>query len=64
MNPFEKILADLELAAATVAGLGIPQASAIAAMSDSLLKIAQAAVQAHQTIVGEPLDLDKLQPID
>lgn len=64
MNPFEQILRDLEIAAATGAGLGIPQASAIAAMSDSLIKIAQSAIKAHTDIVGEPLDLDKLQPID
>ena len=64
MNPFQQILNDLEIAAATVAGLGIPQASAIAGMSDALIKIAQTAIKAHQDIIGEPIDLDKLQPID
>lgn len=64
MKTLQQILADLELAAQTLAGLGIPNASAGAALADTLLKIAQTAIKAHEDIIGEPIDLDKLQPID
>ncbi len=64
MKTLEQILIDLELAAAVIAQSGIPDASQGAALADVLLKIAQAAIKAHQDILGEPIDLDKLQPID
>lgn len=64
MKTLQQILADLELASSTIAGLNIGSASQIARMSDTLLKIAQTAIKAHQDIIGEPLDLNKLQPID
>jgi hypothetical protein len=64
MRTFEQILADLQLAAQVTASTGIPDVSQGAAIAASLLKIAQTAVKAHQDIIGEPLDLNLLQPID
>lgn len=64
MDKLQQILADLQIAAQTLAGLGIPEASAAAQISVTLLAIAQTAIKAHQDIVGEPLDLNLLQPID
>lgn len=34
-----------------------------AALSDKILKIAQAAVKAHESATGQPLDLSLLQPL-
>lgn len=64
MKTLEQILADLEIAAQTIAGLGIPAVTTAAGLSDVLIRIAQTAIKAHEDIIGEPIDLDKLQPID
>lgn len=61
---FEQILVELELAAAIAAATGTGDVSAGAKIADTLIKIAQVAVKAHQDIIGEPIDLDLLQPID
>lgn len=60
----EAIIAYLDGAAQTVEQLGIPQASAGAAMADGILKIIQSAMAAHKAITGQPLDLNNLKPID
>lgn len=60
----DNILAFLEGAAATVSNLGVPTVSAGAGLADYFLKIAQAAVKAHEATTGKPLDLAKLHTID
>lgn len=60
----QNILAFLEGAAATVSQLGIPTASAGVGLADYFLKIAQAAVKAHEATTGKPLDLNLLHKID
>ena len=64
MKTFQQILADLELAAASTVVIGTGDVQAAAKIADVLLKIAQTAVKAHQDIIGEPLDLNLLQPIE
>ncbi len=64
MKTLEQILADLELVTGTILSVGVDNPYQIVGIADTLLKIAQAAVKGHNDIVGEPLDLDKLQPID
>lgn len=61
---FASILTFLEGAAATVTALGIPTVSAGSALADIFLKIAQAAVNAHVAVTGQPLDLNLLKPIE
>lgn len=65
MSVLDKILADLELAAqvASVVGLPNPAIAGGAKLADYFLKIAQAAVKAHESVTGQPLDLTKLQDI-
>lgn len=60
----DAILVFLEGAAQTVSILGIPAASPGAALADYFLKIAQAAVKAHEATTGKPLDLSLLHKID
>ena len=60
----ENILAFLEGAAQTIAMLSIPEVSAGSALADYFLKIAQAAVKAHEATTGKPLDLNQLHTIE
>jgi hypothetical protein len=59
-----EIITYLDGTAQTVAALGIPEASAGAAIADGLLKVIQSALNAHNAVTGKPLDLNLLQPID
>ncbi len=60
---FDKILMALEMATAIAGSIPSPIAGA-AKLADYFLKIAQAAVKAHETITGQPLDLTKLHEIE
>jgi hypothetical protein len=60
----ETILAELKLAVDVAADLGIPAAGPAAKISDALFEIAQTAIKAHQDILGQPIDLNLLKPID
>jgi len=60
----DNILAFLEGGAAVISKLGVPEVSAGAGLADYFLKIAQAAVKAHEATTGKPLDLNKLHNID
>ena len=61
MNKLDEILASL---AAGLAGLvAVPGIGPAAATAAILLKIAQAAVAAHEKVTGEPLDLNKLHEL-
>lgn len=57
------ILGFLDSAAQIAASVPGAQAP-IAAISDKYIKIAQAAVQAHEAATGQPLDLALLKPVD
>jgi hypothetical protein len=50
----------------TVAGIAelFPGVTVPAAMADKLIKVAQAAVKAHNQATGQPLDLSLLQPLE
>ena len=63
MNFFDKILAAMEMAAAIASSIPSPISGA-AHLADYFLKIAQAAVKAHESITGQPLDMTKLHQID
>lgn len=41
----------------------IPSVGIPAGVADALVKIAQKAIQAHQTLTGQPLDMSKLHDI-
>ncbi len=58
-----EIIAYLDGTAQAVSALGIPSVSGGAVVADGLLKIIQAALNAHQSVTGKPLDLNLLQPI-
>lgn len=62
----DTILAFLEGAAATVATIGTPgtPVGQGGLLADYFLKIAQAAVKAHEATTGKPLDLNQLHHID
>lgn len=62
----DNILAFLEGAAATVGTIGTPGTpiGQGALLADYFLKIAQAAVKAHEATMGKPLDLNLLHKID
>ena len=64
MKTLETILADLQLATSAISVVGVPNVSQAAGIAASLLKIAQTAVKAHEDIIGQPLDLSLLKPID
>jgi len=61
MSKLDQILAYIS-AGVDFAGL-IPGGAAIGGIAAVLLRIAQAAVQAHEKVTGEPLDLTKLHEI-
>lgn len=60
----DSILSFIEGAAQTLSILGIPAVSPGAKLADYFLKIAQAAVKAHEATTGKPLDLNQLHAID
>jgi len=62
----DQILAFLEGTAAAVGTIGTPGTpiGQGAILADYLLKIAQAAVKAHEATTGKPLDLNQLHHID
>lgn len=62
MNIFEQILSYVQMAAGIVGAIPSPISGA-ANLADYFLKIAQAAVLAHETITGQPLDMSKLHQI-
>lgn len=62
-SPFERILGAIEMAAAIASSIPSP-ISGFAHLADYFLKIAQAAVKAHEQITGQPLDMSKLHQID
>lgn len=64
MQTFQNILTFLESIAATISITGIPGAAGGAKLADILLKIAQAAIAAHEAVKGQPLDLNQLKDID
>jgi len=70
MNTLDKILSILEGGAALVSATGGAAgplgagAAAGAAIADYFLKIARAAVRAHETVTGKPLDMTTLHQID
>lgn len=61
VNKLEQVLAFIE------AGTGwaalIPGAGTVAAAAAALVRIAAAANRAHQSITGEPIDLNKLHEL-
>jgi hypothetical protein len=62
-NPFERILGAIEMATAIASSIPSP-ISGFAHLADYFLKIAQAAVHAHESITGKPLDMSLLHQID
>jgi len=62
MKTLDEILTYLEFGASIVEGLGGPVAGA-GAVAEKLLGIAQAAVRAHESITGKPIDLTQLHQI-
>lgn len=52
------VLDTLANIATMVPGIAVP-----ASLADNLLKVAQSAVQAHESITGQPLDLSLLAPV-
>jgi len=63
LSVFDKILAALEMGAAIASSIPSPIAGA-GKLADYFLKIAQAAVKAHESITGQPLDMTKLHEIE
>lgn len=62
MKTLDEILTAMQFAASIATGLGGPVASG-ANLAAYFLKIAQSAVQAHEAITGQPLDMTKLHEI-
>ncbi len=66
MTKIDQILADFQLAAQVIAGIGVvanPAVGTGAALAAKLLAALQAGVQAHEAITGTPLDINKLHEI-
>lgn len=68
MKTFDEIIAFLRGASSLVSTLGVSGGAftAIAGgakVADYFLQIAQAAVQAHETVTGKPIDLSTLHDI-
>lgn len=64
MNLLDEILTILEIAASTARSLNDPAIAGAGAIADSLLRIAQKAVAAHEAQTGQPIDLGLLHPIE
>lgn len=60
----DQIISYLEGVASTVSQLGVPSVSSGAIIADDLLRVIQAAMNAHKAVTGQPLDLNLLQPIE
>lgn len=65
LKTFDYILGAIEGATGIIASLGVggPALASIAGLADYFLKIAQAAVKAHEAVTGKPLDLSLLHDI-
>lgn len=65
MTPLALILEIIQLAAGVAAPIvaGNTTATAIDKAAADLIAIVQAALAAHQSVVGQPIDLTQLQPI-
>ena len=65
MNTLQEILTIIQEAATVAQPLlvGVPVGEAADVAAQSLIKIVQAALTAHQQITGQPIDLTQLQPI-
>ena len=64
MNTLDYILGVLDTLANIAEVVPMPGVALPAAYADKLLKVAQAAVAAHRTATGQPLDLSLLQPVE